>query len=101
AHAPPLHSLSLHDALPFYPRGLVGQRAWHALLLGERAAALLRHRAPAGARAGGLDLQLREGRRRRVALAGPVHPADAAPAAHSRDRKSTCLNSSHVKTSYA
>src|SRR5438874_12340951 len=69
---PLIYTLSLHDALP----------------ISEAAEAIGRARVLGAAHAGG-------GRRGRPVLPGP------GAAARGGDRKSTCLNSSHVEISYA
>src|SRR5690348_8800047 len=78
AATPGTHALSLHDALPIYPRA-------H----GERLAIRARRRARPRAAARPGD---RAGRRLRSRRRGARTP---------RDRKSTRLNSSHPSTSYA
>src|SRR5690606_41404894 len=84
-NAPPpteIYTLSLHDALPISP---AGQRLWSAAAHGP--AGLRRRPAPGAAAAG-------RGRAGISATAGPLAPQPG-------DRKSTRLNSSHVKISYA
>src|SRR5436309_8973082 len=83
--APEIYTLSLHDALPIL-----------TLPLSRCAHALLERRAASPARIGGgneLDA------RRKVADSSPAGDGDAP--IFERDRKSTRLNSSHVKISYA
>src|SRR5690606_41658557 len=84
-HHPPtteIYTLSLHDALPIW-----------------RGRRVPRHRRPAGVRAG-VHRRLAHAARRR-----PRRPVLSAPGgsegADRGDRKSTRLNSSHVKISYA
>src|SRR3712207_7222047 len=80
-----IYTLSLHDALPIYPRrrveqlGAVGRDQPHRLdlALGDRVRGLERPRGP-----------------------GLAHPLERPVEVH-RDRKSTRLNSSHANISYA
>src|SRR5207302_2773940 len=78
-----LYTLSLHDALPIYPKPFV-QRI---VLVDEK-------RVLAGDPGGAFDLRHD---RRKITDDGSSRHA----AVESRDRKSTRLNSSHVKISYA
>src|SRR5690606_41509652 len=80
------HTLSLHDALPICPREVARR--------GEQASTHATHRSRPPA--GGLFVAPRGTRQGRLRLTAP-----RAAEAGSRDRKSTRLNSSHVKISYA
>src|SRR5690606_41634996 len=89
--APPeFYTLSLHDALPIYLVAAVVDRA--------RTDAAGRARASSGPPRGGVAL-LRRGGGARLARAAARPPRRGAEPR--RDRKSTRLNSSHVKISYA
>src|SRR5690606_40029963 len=80
-----LYTLSLHDALPIYDRGI-------RLAAQSLARYCIQNLRP-------LNPPVRPSHRRealRMALAFPV-----APECYREDRKSTRLNSSHVKISYA
>src|SRR5690606_41706803 len=86
-----IYTLSLHDALPIYPSGVPRG--------GGGSGAPRHHRTRAAARAAlGTDQ-----RARGTFRGGQVHPAERpGPRGGPRqDRKSTRLNSSHVKISYA
>src|SRR5690606_41616518 len=96
-HPPPplLSTLSLHDALPIYFQCRApfhrpaGAGALHAARLPDAAEAPARRRSFRPARRGGRQVEHRR-------------QADGATAAFGKlDRKSTRLNSSHVKISYA
>src|SRR5690606_41506472 len=84
---PELSTLSLHDALPIFVLrravGGGGSVAEHASRRGHQDLPRRRHRGGTGG----------EGHQQR--------PHDVRPACRRRDRKSTRLNSSHVKISYA
>src|SRR3712207_6865164 len=80
-----IYTLSLHDALPIYPRPPVLRRPLAARARVQADAGVHAHRRGA----------LRPRRRRRPALvAGPAEAGRG-------DRKSTRLNSSHANISYA
>src|SRR5690606_42111752 len=93
----PPSPLSLHDALPIWPLRVARGR--------PRRAARGRHAGRGGPRADGPAAGLAAGR---AGLAGGTRPRPAdirrsrpPAAAETVDRKSTRLNSSHVKISYA
>src|SRR5699024_12389069 len=85
----PLHSLSLHDALPIFIRSKINCRA--TAPNPSSSARHLRPRTPRRQR----STPRRSTRRRRRGIDRP------APQAACEDRKSTRLNSSHVSISYA
>src|SRR5690606_41651165 len=91
-----LHTLSLHDALPIFRVSLPEDQA------GERP----RRRDPGPRPRGGTPVSVARGRQYRVEREGGVGGAAHAPGLRggdtgTADRKSTRLNSSHVKISYA
>src|SRR5690606_41768093 len=98
---PELHTLSLHDALPIcarYPEHRLQAFGHAADDRDDRAHDLPdRAREQRGARALRADEVLRA---RRSAARGPRHAVPAKPHEPDEDRKSTRLNSSHVKISY-
>src|SRR5690606_39594069 len=82
-----IHTLSLHDALPISPVRGVGH---HLAAAGSPPALVAR-----GRRDGGEELQLSVGH------FGQAAALKSSAFTATRDRKSTRLNSSHVKISYA
>src|SRR5690606_40380644 len=100
APAPPqTHSLSLHDALPIYDRALLSSLYWFL-----RASPTAAYRAVrddflrTGKSLRALDIGVPKPWRRDIARAVVRQGHTIVPF---RDRKSTRLNSSHVKISYA
>src|SRR5690606_41319563 len=92
------YSLALHDALPIFGTQLVSQLLAGAGLPGELVEQdLARNRLRVGLRHLGGPVR----RRRRVVALAPPSRRNAAGGATGPDRKSTRLNSSHVKISYA
>src|SRR5690606_41867123 len=91
-----LHTLSLHDALPIFGGAAGHHRLGPAAHRGDLPARL--HRAATDPR----GLARRGCRELRRAVGGPASPPRTGPdRPTARDRKSTRLNSSHVKISYA
>src|SRR5207302_7063553 len=89
---PQIYTLSLHDALPIYGRADHGR---HEQPRAVPAGPAAKH--DAGHRPGpGRELVVERGRRRADLQAAPWRQM-----ARRQDRKSTRLNSSHVKISYA
>src|SRR5690606_41317691 len=92
--APRSHTRSLHDALPIF--GLRARHADVAVLVGELAGEQVRQPVGAATDLEPVLLPVPGRERRRLRMVERVEVADAV-----EDRKSTRLNSSHVKISYA
>src|SRR5690606_40646705 len=96
---PAMHTLSLHDALPIYELqqqvGSTGQQAMHLLKEGSQLMVLMQmHQGVA-------EAYYRLGAKGQLQKLQFQHIAHSEVGMFTRDRKSTRLNSSHVKISYA
>src|SRR5690606_42018258 len=95
---PGIYTLSLHDALPISE--IVGEAS--LVLEAAAEAGVQEGVAELGQDAAGeVDAAARAQGQREIGRDGPEHDAEGLDRGHAVDRKSTRLNSSHVKISYA
>src|SRR5690606_41371220 len=93
------HTFSLHDALPICGRGIVAAAAEH--VLADHLDDVDRWRGECDLFAGFQAFRVATGLQADVAFAEQAVGEDAGGGVDRQDRKSTRLNSSHVKISYA